>query len=213
MSIVTQKDDRIIIQALGSDSRSEVIGRAIAIVSDEKIGVADHPCSKAALMRGVIWGTLSKSIRIGKAMQEAREKGASPVQVVINGVEGWLLFQGEVKETSWGLQDGFTVGEVVVAGANLFDGRSYKIWYKNENIMSWFDGQVDVTVPDLITVVDSRTGEAVINPNYEVGMPVAVIGSRAEEIWRTQKGLEIFGPSHFGYNVDYVPIERNNRLQ
>jgi len=34
-----------------------------------------------------------------------------------------------------------------------------------------------------------------------------VVGVRAEDIWRTEKGLKLLGPRHFGYNIPYKPIE------
>jgi len=39
-------------------------------------------------------------------------------------------------------------------------------------------------------------------------MKVTVIGVRAEKIWRTSRGIKLFGPRHFGFDFDYVPIEK-----
>ena len=42
--------------------------------------------------------------------------------------------------------------------------------------------------------------------NYS-GKNVTVFGIKAIEQWRTKKGIEIFGPKHFGFKIDYSPIE------
>jgi len=38
-------------------------------------------------------------------------------------------------------------------------------------------------------------------------LKVYVIGFKAHNIFRTEKGLEILGPKHFGFNIEYIPIE------
>jgi hypothetical protein len=38
-------------------------------------------------------------------------------------------------------------------------------------------------------------------------LKVYVIGFKAHNIFRTEKGLEILGPKHFGFDIEYTPIE------
>ena len=40
------------------------------------------------------------------------------------------------------------------------------------------------------------------------GHQVAVIGLRAVEQFRSPKGLDILGPGHFGFDMNYTPIEK-----
>jgi DUF917 family protein len=40
-----------------------------------------------------------------------------------------------------------------------------------------------------------------------VGKKVTVFGIKALDLWRTVKGVEIFGPRHFGFDINYVPME------
>jgi DUF917 family protein len=43
---------------------------------------------------------------------------------------------------------------------------------------------------------------------------VAVIGVKTfDDVWRTAKGLELLGPRHFGFDIDYVPIEELARIK
>lgn len=33
-------------------------------------------------------------------------------------------------------------------------------------------------------------------------------GCKYAHLWRNQTGLEVFNPRYFGYDIDYVPVER-----
>ena len=84
------------------------------------------------------------------------------------------------------------------------------VWFKNEHIISYRDGEVDVTVPDLICVLDTD-GVPVTNPFYEKGQGLVVFALPAPEQWTTQKGLEVFGPKSFGFDMEYVPFTEKQR--
>lgn len=74
--------------------------------------------------------------------------------------------------------------------------------------MSWLDGKPYVTSPDIFSAVDVETGEPKINPSITEGDKLAIISMKAREQFRTVKGLEILGPKHFGFDIDYTPIEK-----
>jgi len=33
------------------------------------------------------------------------------------------------------------------------------------------------------------------------------VAAKAPDIWRTPEGLKYFGPRHFGFDYDYIPVE------
>ena len=212
LAVATAKGDVMILKQVSDDFRAEEIVRAIAVASGNRAGVADHPLPGRTLRESVVPGTLSKAMRIGKAVRHARSSDADPVNAAVETGSGYLLFTGEISQASWEIRQGFTIGELAIDGKQSYRGHHYRIWYKNENIISWFDGKPDVTVPDLICVLDPKTGEAITNPNCKEGMEVAVIGYPSPAIWRTARGLELFGPKHFGYGIEYRKVEENRRL-
>jgi DUF917 family protein len=58
----------------------------------------------------------------------------------------------------------------------------------------------------LICIVDNKTGEGLSNfvpSGKHAGKGVAVLGVKAVPAWKTKRGLEIFNPRHFGYDIDY----------
>lgn len=211
LAVATAKGDVLIVKEVSDDCRAEAIVRAVAVVSDDRAGVTDHPMVGKALKTSVVPGTLTTALTIGKAVREARSSGADPVHAAVSAGNGFFLFEGEVARANWKIEEGFTIGELTISGQADDRGHHYRIWYKNEHIVSWLDDKPDVTVPDLICVLDPKTGEAITNPNCQQGMDVAVIGYPSPAMWRLPKGLEVFGPRHFGYELPYQPIEENRR--
>ena len=115
------------------------------------------------------------------------------------------IFQGEVHTNDWGTEDGFTLGTMTVAGVGDYAGKEYKIWYQNENIITWMDGEYYATVPDLVCVFNDDAREPLLNPYGEAGMKVSIIVLPAPDEWRTPRGLEVFGPKSFGHEIDWNP--------
>jgi hypothetical protein len=146
---------------------------------------------------------------LGKVIREAREKGADPVAEAVKAVDGWLLFEGEITATEISDEQSyaFGVGTHELEGLGSFEGHTFKVWYKNEYHVSWLDGNPFVSSPDSMVIVDLETGEPALSFDFSVGDRVAVVGRRAWEGFRSQEGLEVFGPRHFGFDLDYVPIE------
>jgi hypothetical protein len=82
-----------------------------------------------------------------------------------------------------------------------------KIWFKNENHVSWLDGQPYVTSPDLIELCDAATGEPLSNTSLREGTQVAVVGRRRRAPYDSPRGLDVLGPCHFGFDIEFTGIE------
>ncbi|KAH8913122.1 hydantoinase [Coniochaeta sp. PMI_546] len=63
-------------------------------------------------------------------------------------------------------------------------------------------------VPDLISVIDAQSGEAIGTQDYRYGLLVIVIGIAASDRWTgTQRGIDIGGPKGFGFNhLKFSPL-------
>jgi len=68
-------------------------------------------------------------------------------------------------------------------------------------------GRILASVPDLISVLDSETADAIPTERIRYGQRVVVIAFPCDPVWRTARGIEIAGPRAFGYEFDYVPVE------
>ena len=206
MASVDAYGNRAIIKEAVGYEMAERMGKMLSAASFELVGNAAFLLKGEAMKKTVVKGTLSKSLEIGRAIREARESGADPVEAARKVVDGWILFKGKVRGKDWEDKEGYYWGTHTITGSGEFQGSEFKIWFKNENHITWLDGKPYVTSPDIIVVVDLRTGEPKTNPSIREGDEVAVIGIRAAEVFTTEKGLEILGPKHFGFNIEYKPI-------
>lgn len=210
IALVTRWGDEIIIKRPADDYRLEDLGRAISVASGGICAVARTPMTGREAKMGSIPGALTQAIALGRAAREAVERREDPIAALIRVAGGTLLFQGVVRKAEMSGLRGHTYWDVEIAGDGRFAGHTYKVWVKNENIFAWLDGQLDVMPPDLICNLDPKTGDAISGAGlggYRNGEAVAMVGIPAHPLWRTAKGIEIFGPRHFGHEMDYVPIE------
>lgn len=207
-SIATKYGDTIIVQEVMNDERAEAISRALAVATENTVGMADHPIKGEDLKTSVIPSALSYAGNVGKARREAVENGDNPIEKIIEVAKGYLLFNGKVNnDTQWDINDGFTIGTICINGINEFENQTFKIWYKNENMISWKNGKVFITCPDLICVLDNKTGYPITNPNCTENDEVAVLGFKAHELWKSKAGLELLNPNFFGFDFNYKSIE------
>ncbi|MBQ1501720.1 MAG: DUF917 domain-containing protein, partial [Firmicutes bacterium] len=207
MALATQYGDTMIINNIVDDDRAEAISRAVAVASGNKVGIADHPVKVRDLRQSIIPGAISYAMKIGQALREAKANGDDVAERLSEAGGGSILFRGVVASAPWEERDGFIFGETNLDGIGDYAGQQYRIQWQNEFIMSYKNGIPDVMVPDLICVVDS-SGMPVTNPNYKTGMELTVFALPAHDIWKTPRGLEIFGPRHFDLDVDYAPFEQ-----
>jgi DUF917 family protein len=188
-----------------TDQRAEAWVRALAVASDNSIGVLDHPVRAAQIRGKVIEGSISQAMVIGRALREAGEQHRDPVAAVSAAGGGKTVFTGKVSAFEWEFQGGFTVGAVELSGLEGYTGHSYKIWFKNEYIISWLDGKVHTAVPDLICLMD-KAGNPILNPFIEIGSELTAFVLPAPGAWTSPRGLEVFGPRHFGYDIDWTTL-------
>jgi hypothetical protein len=207
-SVGTSFGDMAIITNVANDARAEALSRYMAIGSGGLVGMTDHPIQGRSLKNAVIPGALSYAGSVGRAQREAVERGLDPIQAILKAGSGKLLFQGRVAPGSdWSIQEGFTVGNIQISGDGGYQGEQARIWYKNENMIMWVNDKVRVTCPDLICVVESKTGYPITNPNCTEGMDVTVLGFHCHEIWTRERGLSILNPRFFGFDTDCVFLE------
>ena len=80
--------------------------------------------------------------------------------------------------------------------------------FQNENLVAKLDGHIVASVPDLITILDADSGEAITTERLRYGNRTILLGLPCDGKWRTPAGVALGGPRHFGYDFDYVPIEK-----
>lgn len=206
-AVTNEVGDTIIIAKVADDARAEALVRALAVASRNVVWVADHALPWREVRPAVIEGAVSLAGRVGEALRCAREGGEDAAAAVAAAAGGRVVFRGRVRVYEWEERDGFTWGELELGGVGDDAGASCRVWSKNENLLAWRDGEPLVTTPDLCCCISAQTGEPVTNPHLELGDLVDLIGVPAVAQWRTPAGLATLGPRHFGFDLDYLPLE------
>ncbi len=98
LACANQFGDVAILPKVVNDLRAEALVRAMAVVSKNRIGVADHPAQARVLREAVIQGAISYAWQIGKVYREAREHGEPAAARVAKTGGGVMLFQGRVSK-------------------------------------------------------------------------------------------------------------------
>ena len=206
-ALSTETGNVVLVKEYGSVDDYEATARQQAVIAKSYAAVADTPLSKKKAKKAILGGTVSLCYKLGEGVFEARKRGKDPVQAIVTILGGWRFFEGRVSRFDWKDEGGFLKAEVTLEGIGEFRGHKLKSWIMNEHIMVWRDGKPVVMPPDPMALVKDDGG-AVTNGRLRVGMKLSAIAAKAPRIWRTSRGLELFGPRHFGFDYDYKPVER-----
>lgn len=208
--VVVADERRNVVVLRPVDGRwAELLARAVTEVFGGSAAMADYVMTVATARGAIVAGTVSKALRIGRAVHSADD----PLTALIEAVSGVQLIEGKVVDVERRTAGGFVRGSIVIAGYGVDAGRLVRIEIQNENLVAFQDGEVLASVPDLITIVDSQTADAVATELVRYAQRVAVIASPCAAVWRTPAGIGIAGPRAFGYDIDFVPVEVRNAVQ
>ena len=206
LSIVTPFGETLILKSAVDDQRAEDLCRYASAASGGRIYVARCPAKVETYRKGMVPNQVTRCIKIGEAIGTARSKSQNPVEALIREANARKLFEGTVVSHEVEGRGGFNWGNWNIDGSGDSAGHSFRVWFKNEHLISWLDGAPCVVCPDLICIVDSETCEGLSNfvaSGENDGREVTVLGFQAYEAWRTKRGIEVFGPRHFGCDIEY----------
>jgi DUF917 family protein len=195
--IITRTEDAVWTERIGRRVCTE-LGSIVATCSAPRTGreVRDH----------AILGSVSRAIRLGRAVIAARAGHEWPIEAVLSAEHGVHLFRGKVTDVVRRTTGGFVRGEATIEGVDQFGGQIFAVDFQNEFSLARHDGVVRVTVPDLICILDSLTGIALGTETIRYGQRVDVLSLPAHPIMTSDAGLRRVGPRAFGYDVDFVSI-------
>jgi DUF917 family protein len=203
-AVMTDERGNLIVFRAISGHWIERLERAAAVEFGGAASSTEFSLTAAEARTATVRDSVSQAIRIGESV--ARGEG-SPVAALIAEIGAFRLLSGKVSDVERRTTSGFVRGSVVVEGLRDDAGRLLRLELQNENLVALERGQVLASVPDLISVLDSETADAIVTERIRYGQWVTVIAFACDPVWRTGPGLAVAGPRAFGYDFDYLPVE------
>lgn len=185
----------------------ERLARPLAVEMGAIAGAVGFPITIGDLKEAAVLNTVTYAESIGRAIREAQESHTDPIAAVLTATSGFPLFQGRIIDVQRRIEKGWALGEVVIAGIDDDAGSQMVVQFQNEHLVAIRNGDVLASVPDLIAILDSERGSPITTEELRYGFRVDVIAMPADEKWRTPAGIELGGPRHFRYDLDFVPVE------
>lgn len=217
---VDNRKNITVIDTGDDDVLAETLARRVAMAYGGISWIATYPLTGRQVKETSILNSQSIAWAVGHAVMRARQEHIDPIAELLKSlkkerdVEGFRVFRGKIvdirrdfgSETS----KGFTLGQVLMEGVDKYKGQTASLDFQNEWLNLRIDGKVLCLPPDLIAILDSETGEPIRTDIMKYGYRGTIVLIPAHERMRTGKGIEMFGPRHFGYDLDYVPVEMLN---
>ncbi|MCW2611805.1 MAG: uncharacterized protein QOC93_2681 [Actinomycetota bacterium] len=206
MSIVDEKGNKGVLDTI-DNHWAERLARSATIDMGCATIVSLYAMTGAQVRDNFVPGTLSLCLDLGRTIERARAEHHDPVRAVADRLGGRVLHTGKVLDVARRTATGFARGEAIVEGLGDQKGSRMVLHFQNEHLLAELDGQLLVTSPDLIVVLDTDTGEPVTTEALRYGHRVSVVSAPCDERWHSPAGIELVGPRYFGYEVDPVRFD------
>lgn len=207
MAMSDERGNTVIMETI-NNKWTETFARSVTVNMGAMAMIALYAATVKQLKEAAVAGTITQAEMIGQTIRKARVNEADPVNTVREAVGGFLIFKGKISDVARRTEAGFAKGTATLEGIEGYAGQKLELNFQNEHLVAKINGEVRVSVPDLIALLDVDTGEPITTESMRYGFRAAVIAIPCTEKWRTEKGLELVGPRYFGYDVEYVPVEK-----
>lgn len=202
--VMTDERGNVVVFRAISGEWMERMERTVSVEFGGMASSTEYQMTAAQAREATVRGSVSLAVRIGRAVLEAAD---DPVRALVEEVRGVVLIEGKIADVERQTRGGFVYGAATVEGLRADAGRLLRLEIQNENLVAMEEGEPLAMVPDIITVLDTETANAISTERLRYGQRVSVTAFPCDPIWRTERGLEIAGPTAFGYEFDYVPVE------
>lgn len=170
-------------------------------------------CMTASELRScIVPDTVSLAIKIGEVLRTERGNALELVEQ-LRGVfkptsygDIVILNAGTVTDMVTSVIGGYDIGYAILRSDREGED-DIRIDIKNEYLTVWSGERLCASVPDLITLLDSETGQPINGERLSFGQRVTIVGIGCPPHFRTTKALDVVGPRCFGFNFDFSPLE------
>jgi len=210
MAMIDDGGDSVLISKTQDAKFPDQLGRWM-VTRSHGMGANNHyPMTGKEFKSSVIPGTIKEALELGRLVVDARKADRSPVEAVVEEVEGNLLMRdGEVTEIEEEDKGGFLLKKVLVEDKK----DKVELFIKNEVMVCKKNGKTRCIFPDLALILDSETGRGLMSTELKEGKRLSLIATnchpRLREASQTERGQIAFDPCEFGFDeLVYEPLEQ-----
>lgn len=201
----------VIFSHAASEVWHERMARACVVAQGGGAMLATAPMQAHYVHQYAIPKSYTKAIALGEAVIKARKLQEDPIAAICALEGGRRIFNGKITDLKRHLRGGFAVGDIALAGFDEWSGETADVAIQNEFLIFRREGKVEVCVPDLIVLLDVDTGYPITTEMLRYGQRVAVVAIPCHDLLRTERALEVVGPSAFGYpEIQFSPMPAFN---
>jgi DUF917 family protein len=204
LTLADVRDNEVIVARAESWTWMERLSRTACTAVGSIAATCKAPRTGREVKEWGVLHTTTKAIRLGCAVHEARAHHRDPVAAILDRWGGVRLLVGKVQDVQREATGGFLRGRAEILGLASDRDRVLALDFQNEWTVGRLDGRPIVTVPEIIAVLDTESGEAVGTETLRFGQRVTVIALPAPPLQTTPKGLAHVGPRAFGHDLDFV---------
>ncbi|BAB54527.1 DUF917 domain-containing protein [Mesorhizobium japonicum] len=206
MVLCDDKGNSIVLETV-SNAWTERLARAATIEMGGSALLAFYPMSGAVAKRAVVRGTVTLCANLGLTLRETRAAHKDPVAAIVDMLDAKIVFHGRLKDIDRRTVGGFARGTARFDGLEEWRGHTFKLDFQNEFLMAERDGEVLITTPELITLLEPDSGNPVTTDSLKYGLRLVALAIPCNPQWRTPEGIALVGPRYFGYDRDYKPFD------
>ncbi|GHF16127.1 hypothetical protein GCM10017786_57500 [Amycolatopsis deserti] len=197
---------QVLVLAAGSDESVERGARAFLASSGGWAAMAFAPVPAGDLPGCAVMGSVTGALELGRRVLAAGESPEPDRLAEASG--GQVLAMGRVLEVSRHIgpgqhgRAGFGRGSATLTDHRT--GALLRLEMENEYLLALRDGQPVASTPDVLAVVDHRTGVPVPCDAIRAGIEVDVLRLAAAPFWTDPRRLPVLRPRAYGIDSDPV---------
>ncbi|NIH85131.1 DUF917 domain-containing protein [Amycolatopsis granulosa] len=197
---------QVLLLAAGPDEAIERSARTFVAGSGGWAAMAFAPVPAGELPGCAVMGSVRAALELGRRVLAAGESPDPDRLAAASG--GQVLAMGRVLEVSRHVGPGRHGSAGFGRGsATLTDHRTgalLRLEMENEYLLALRDGQPVASTPDVLAVVDHRTGVPVSCDTIRAGIEVDVLRLAAAPFWTDPRRLPVLEPRAYGIDCDPV---------
>lgn len=202
MVLCDDKGNSLVLNTV-SNAWTERLARAATVEMGGSALLAFYSMSGAVAKQAVVRGTLTLCAQLGETLRKAKADHANPVDAIVDRLGAKVIFHGRIRDIERRTVGGFARGTARFEGVEEWRDHTFKLDFQNEFLMAERDGEILVTTPDLITVLEAESGLPVTADALRYGLRLVALALPANPKWLNPAGIALVGPRYFGYDTDY----------